>query len=218
MMRQLLVLVLIVSATILAVPARAQEQQLEIRPHAVVRALAAGRIHARDLDFSQLPIAARITMFAGTEATVSLIALGDKSPLKAAIPALAWAQLVAQLPRLAQAGGTMQEALIAQVVAGLEKNDVELPRNVTLAAGGMVVASGKVDDLLKRATLVFSARAVLNLARDSRVSHKLALMAIDPRVPSDVRKQAGIAAALGMAVDLQETIAEANLLKDLGGF
>lgn len=209
-MRRIIVLAALVTS--LAAPVVAQEN-----PHQVVRALALGHT-PRDLDMGQLPAAARITLFAGTDATVSLIELGDKSPLKKQLPAQAWDQLVGQAPMLAQASHTMREALVLEVLEALEKHDLELPRTASFVSGGMVLASGKVEDLLQKATLIFSARAVLALARDGRVVRKLAFMAIDPRVPAEVRKQAGIATAIAAGVELQQTIAEANLLKELEGF
>lgn len=213
MLRSLVLL----AALLIAVPAQA------LTPHTVVTSIVqSARAGERGLfeglgDLSQLPTIARITMFAGADATVSLIELGDKSPLKKAVGEQVWGQLVIQAPRLAQAALAMREALVQEVLAALEKHDLELPRTASFVAGGMVLAAGKVEDLLQKATLIYSARAVLALARDGRVTRKLAFMAIDPRVPAQVRKEAGIALAISTGVELQQTIAEVNLLKQLEG-
>jgi hypothetical protein len=49
------------------------------------------------------------------------------------------------------------------------------------------------------------------------VVRKLALLAIDPRVPADVRKQAATTAAIATGVELQQTLAEAKLRAAIEG-
>jgi len=169
-----------------------------------------GRVDALDAR-DGLDTAGRLVMFAGADSTVALVALDDKSPLKAHLPAAAWTALVSQLPRLVDASAKMREALVSEALAGLEAYNLDLPRSAALACEGMLIASGKVDELLEKATLVFSARAMLVLARDARIARKLVMLSIDPRVPAEVRKAAGLTVAIAAGVEVQEAIAEAHL-------
>lgn len=166
---------------------------------------------------ADMPEAARLAMYAGADATVALLDLGDKSPLKKSLPAQAWGALVSQYPRLSQAAVEMREALIGETLAAIEKHELSMPRLAGLTAGGMLLAASRVDDLLEKATLIYSARAILVLGRETRIARKLAIMAIDPRVPAEVRKEAGVAIAVATGVEVQEALAEANLLKLLDG-
>lgn len=215
-MTMLRTLCLLVALLVSAVAAQAQ-----ITPQTVVAELVHEASIGGDFrglsDLEDLEPAARIALFAGTEATLSLIELGDKSPLKHKVPALVWNRLLTQAPHLAQAADAMRGTLVGQVLEGLERHDLELPRTTAFAAGGMLLASSRVTDLLQKATLVYSARGVLTLSRESRIARKMALMAIDPRLPGDVRKAAGITTAVAAGVELQQTITEAKLLAELSG-
>lgn len=190
-------------------------------PQSVVNALCQEPSRAHGLvdqpSFEDLPVPAQLTMMAGVTATMSHVELGDKSPLKAAIGAEAFEKVAAQYPRLQAAAAAMRETLVAESLANLEKRQFDTAKTVTLAAGGLVLASGRVEKKLEQGTMIFSARGLLAFVREGRVVRKLTLMSIDPRLPAEVRQQAATTLALATGVEIQQQLAEAKFVAGLDG-
>lgn len=187
----------------------------------VLNALVQEPARAHDLfdqpSFGDLPVPAQLTMLAGVTATMSHIELGDKGPLKAAIGAEAFEKVAAQYPRLQMAAAAMRETLVQESLARLEKREFDTAKAVTLAAGGLVLASGRIEKKLEQGTMIFSARGLLAFVREGRVVRKLTLMSIDPRLPAEVRKQAATTLALAAGVEIQQQLAEAKFVASLDG-
>jgi hypothetical protein len=167
--------------------------------------------------FDGLPVPAQLAMYAGVSTTMGHVELGDKSPLKKAIGEDAFDKVAAQYPRLQAAAAVMRESLTATSLANLEKREFDTAKTVILAAGGLVLASGRIENKLEQGTMIFSARAILGFVREGRVIRKLTLMSIDPRLPAEVRQQAGTTLALAAGVEIQQQIAEAKFVASLDG-
>jgi hypothetical protein len=166
--------------------------------------------------FDQLPAVAQLTMFSGTDTLVALIALGDRSPLKPVVGETAWARLVERLPQISELGAAMRESLVHTTLENLEKHDLSFSKTaIGAAAGALTSLEGAGADRLKKASLIYGARALLVPARDGAVARKLTALAVDPRVPAEVRKDATALLATGVALELKQQLAEAALQAEL---
>jgi hypothetical protein len=167
---------------------------------------------------ADVPVPVRLSLFAGSSATVSLLELGDRSPLKAALPDFAWTALLTQAPRLIRSREELRSYFHANLASQLEARDLSLVR---LVAGGAAAALAGLpsagENRLEQGVLIYSSGALLGLVRDGVIARKLIALTFKPGVPADVRKEAAALVALGAALVVQQEIALARFLAGLDG-
>ncbi|MBI4864826.1 MAG: hypothetical protein HY815_31900 [Candidatus Riflebacteria bacterium] len=191
-----------------------------LRPQMVVHDVVAsvqvaGRATVLPTADPDLSLPARLALFAGTGATVSLLELGDRSPLKPTVPEALWPLLLARIPRLASQREALGADLLATLITQLEARDLALIRTLAGASGAALAGSAATDGKLQRGVLVFSAGTLLTLLRNPAAVRRLAVLSVKPGVPADIRKEAAALLVVGAALVVQQELALARFLASL---
>ena len=167
--------------------------------------------------FEARPLVEQVVLHTGTGALASLVALGDKSPLKAAVPAAAWPKLVAARPVLEQVSRAMARGVHETAAKGLAARDVAASRLLVGTANWYLRQMGEADGAAEQAIDLYVAAAAAEAVGQPDLQAAMLALSTDAQASDEVRERAGQLYPLIADTAARARVAVQQLEHTLGG-
>lgn len=217
-MRSLIALVLTLA---LALPALAADVP-EARLKDLIRRIAADQTDEISSEvepgsFEARPLVEQVVICTGTSSLRTLVALGDTSPLKKAVPAGTWSKLVKAQPMLDRIAVAMQSAVHDTAAKNLAARDIAASRLLVGTANLYLRTSDEAETAADKAIALFVAATAAEAVSAPDLQASLFNLATDAQATQEVRERAGYLYPLIADTAARAKVAVTQFHAHLGG-
>ena len=167
--------------------------------------------------FEARPLVEQVVLDTGTGALSSLVALGDKSPLKKTVSAEVWERLVKARPVVDPVADAMGRALHDTVAKAIAAKNIDASRLLVGTANLYLRQSSEADGPVEAAIDLYVADAAARVVGQPDLQAALLALSVDPKADPEVRQRAGYLYSLNADTAARAKVAVLQFQETLGG-